>query len=81
MISNFSVRWIICGKSIANVIAFMITLEIIEFLTRPTLTFDRDGSNALGAKSSHNNFKSNVIFFIQRTFDNLTHSIIHVFNS
>jgi hypothetical protein len=61
MISIFNVRWTICGRSIANIIAFMLTLEIIEFLM-PTLTFDRDGSNVLGAKSSHNNFLKCRIF-------------------
>jgi hypothetical protein len=55
MIFDFSVIWIICGRSMANVIAFTITSEIIKFL-RLTLTFDRDGLNALGATSSHNNF-------------------------
>jgi hypothetical protein len=55
MIFDFSVIWIICGRSMANVIAFTITLEIIKIL-KLMPTFDKDGPNALGAKSSHNNF-------------------------
>jgi len=52
---NYNVKWTICGKSVTNVISFTIILEITEFL-RPTLTFDRDGPNVLGVRSSHNNF-------------------------